>query len=330
MAGRPLVSVLIPAHDAAADLPCALASVCAQTLGAIEAVVVDDASSDDTIAVVEAWRARDPRIRLVRTERNLGPAGARNLGLEAARGEWIALLDSDDALEPGRLARLLEVAEAAGADMIADNLRLLEPGCPDGTAMIPPELLSAPRRIDGADFLIGNLPDRAHPRVSFGFLKPVFRRSFLCERGLWYDQRLRFAEDFDFYLRCLTAGARFWLIPEAGYRYTVRPGSLTATHGADDLLRLRGVDRRLLRRAEVAADDRLRLALCRHLRSIERRLLWRWFTDALKQGDWRRARLTAATSPYRAALVAAELVHALPRITGKRLRRLAPALPVQT
>jgi len=325
--GQPLVSVLIPAHNAAADLPCALASASAQTLRAIEVIVVDDASRDETVRVAAEAAARDARIRLVRSARNLGPAGARNLGLEAARGAWIALLDSDDAFEPERLARLVGIADATGADMVADNLRLIGPGDPGGVAMIPPQRLGAPRRIDAADFLVGNLPDRAHPRISLGFLKPVLRRDFVREHGLRYDERLRFAEDFDFYLRCLIAGARFWLIPHAGYRYALRPGSLTATHEARDLLRLRGVDRRLLRRAEVMADDRLRQALGRHLRSVERRLLWRWFTDALKQRAWRRAWHAAATSPRRAVVVSTELVHALPRIVARRLTPTANAHP---
>jgi hypothetical protein len=147
---------------------------------------------------------------------------------------------------------------------------------------------------------------------------------FLDRHGIRYDGRLRFAEDFDLYLRCLVAGARFWLTPEAGYVYTIREGSLTDTHTARDLLRLRRVDRRLLRRPETAADDRLRAALHRHLRSIDRRAIWRLFTDALKLRAWRRAARIALLSPCSAAIVASELARVLPRRLG-RLRHPAPA-----
>jgi glycosyltransferase involved in cell wall biosynthesis len=326
MTAKPLVSVIIPAHNAASDLPRAVASVVGQTMPALEIVVIDDASSDRTAEVAERLAAADARVVLHRAPHKLGPAGARNLGLEVAQGRWLALLDSDDAYLPGRLEHLLQLGERAAADMVADNLLFSGGGAVGScSVMLPPSLLFAPRQVDAADFLIGNLPDRSHPRVSYGFLKPVFRRDFLDRHGIRYDGRLRFAEDFDLYLRCLVAGARFWLTPEAGYVYTIREGSLTDTHTARDLLRLRRVDRRLLRRPETAGEDRLRAALHRHLRSIDRRAVWRLFTDALKLRAWRRAARIALLSPCSAAIVASELARVLPRRLGRRLRHPAPA-----
>ena len=317
----PRVSVLVAAHDAAMHLPRAIGSALAQSVTDLEVVVVDDASRDATAEVVAELARRDPRVRLIRSPRNLGPAGARNLGLEATRGPWVALLDADDAYQPRRLERLLGLARERRADMVADNL-LLVPAASGGRCevMLPPSLLDQPRRVDAAAFFLGNLPVRGHPRVSYGFLKPLLRRDFLADHDLRYRPELRFAEDFDLYLRCLLAGARFWLIPESGYLYTVSASSVTGRHTARDLLRLRGVDRRLLRRPEVAADPRLHDALGRHARSIDRRLLWRLFTDAGKAGEVRRALGIALASPYRASLVVPELLRALPRLAGKALR----------
>jgi glycosyltransferase involved in cell wall biosynthesis len=328
MTALPLVSVIIPAHNAASDLPRAVASVLDQTVSSLEVVIVDDASSDATAEVAERLAAADPRVVLHRAPRNLGPAGARNLGIEAARGTWLALLDSDDAYLPGRLEALLELAEHTGAEMLADNL--LFAGGPAGgpaTVMLPPDLLRAPRQVGAAGFLIGNLPDRRHPRVSYGFLKPLFRREFLVQHGIRYDGRLRFAEDFDLYLRCLVAGARFWLTPEAGYLYTIREGSLTDTHTARDLLRLRRVDRRLMLGPKAAADRRLHGALRRHLRSIDRRAIWRLFTDALKGRAWRRAARIGLLSSYSACVVASELTRVAPRRLGRLLRPAAATHP---
>jgi glycosyltransferase involved in cell wall biosynthesis len=323
MTAQPLVSVIIPAHDAAADLPRAVASALGQTASSLEVVVVDDASTDRTAEVAERLAEADPRVVLHRAPRNLGPAGARNLGMDLARGTWLALLDSDDAYLPRRLEHLLDLAGRAGADMVADNLLFSGAATTTCSVMLPPGLLRAPRHVDASAFLIGNLPDRRHPRVSYGFLKPILRRDFLVRHGIRYDGRLRFAEDFDLYLRCLVAGARFWLTPEAGYVYTIREGSLTDTHTARDLLRLRVVDRRLLRRPETA-DRGLRAALRRHLRSIDRRAIWRLFTDALKQRSWRRAARIALLSPYSAAIVTSEIVRVAPRRLG-RLPQRAPA-----
>ena len=320
--GAPRVSVLIPAHDAAGRLPRALRSALGQSIEDLEVIVVDDASSDGTFETACRFAAADQRVRVLRNPVNCGPAGARNLALDAARGTWIALLDSDDAYLPARLARLLRFAEREGADMIADNLLLHDAaGRRPGQRMLPPSLLPQPRPVDAAAFLRGNLPVPGHPRVSYGFLKPVFRRSFLEAHGLRY-QRMRFAEDFDLYLRCLLAGARFCLIPEPGYAYTVRGDSLTARHGAGDLVRLRSLDRQLGRDLHGVAGPQLAAALDEHQRSIERRLVWRMFAQSVARGRWRRALRIATRNRTATSLVARELLREGPRHVLRRLRHL--------
>lgn len=325
----PTVSILIPAHDAAARLPRTVRSALAQSASALEVIVVDDASRDATYAIAMALAEQEPRIRVLRSAVNLGPAGARNLALGAARGEWIALLDSDDAFLPGRLARLIRLGEATRADMVADNLLLTEDGERHraGMAMLPPALLDQPARIDAAAFLRGNLPVRGHPRVSFGFLKPLIRRAFLETHGLRYDCGMRFAEDFDLYLRCLLAGAVFWLTPEPGYDYRVHAGSLTARHGARDLVRLRALDRKLLEALEAAPrEPDLVHALNQHLSSIEHRLTWALFGQSLARGRLRRAARIATFSRASALVVGRELVREAPRHLIRRAcrRRKAP------
>ena len=111
-AEAPRVSVIVPAHNAAATLAETLASLTAQTLPAIEVLVVDDASTDGTRDVAARQAAADPRFRLLAFPANRGVAEARNAGLEAARGRWVLFLDSDDWIEPGHLASLLAAAEA--------------------------------------------------------------------------------------------------------------------------------------------------------------------------------------------------------------------------
>ncbi len=102
MADLPDISVVLATYNRAACLPRAIASVLAQDGARFELIVVDDASTDGTPAYLAGLA--DPRIRVIRAERNLGPSGARNLGLAAARADIVAFLDSDDAYRPGRLA----------------------------------------------------------------------------------------------------------------------------------------------------------------------------------------------------------------------------------
>jgi glycosyltransferase involved in cell wall biosynthesis len=100
----PLVSVIIPCFNASQTLPTALRSLQAQSWPAMEIIVVDDASSDDSAAVVEQFSAGDPRIRLLRQSENQGAYAARNAGLASARGDFITTHDSDDWSHPEKIA----------------------------------------------------------------------------------------------------------------------------------------------------------------------------------------------------------------------------------
>lgn len=99
----PLVSVIIPCHNQAQYLPDALESLLTQSLQDWECIIVDDGSSDNTIEVASAYALRDSRIRLV-PQKNRGVAGARNRGIDEAKGDWFQFLDSDDLLLPNKLA----------------------------------------------------------------------------------------------------------------------------------------------------------------------------------------------------------------------------------
>lgn len=110
---RPDVTVVIPTRDRAPMLRQALRSALAQDVD-LEVVVVDEASSDGTSAMLAAWG--DPRIRVVHHERPLGVAAARNAGIEQARAETIAFLDDDDLWFRGKLRSQLDAMATAGAD----------------------------------------------------------------------------------------------------------------------------------------------------------------------------------------------------------------------
>ena len=110
---KALVSVIIPAFNAAADIRQALDSVLAQTYKAIEVIVVDDGSSDSTSAIVEEFVARDARVQLVR-QTNAGVGAARNAAIHKARGKYIAPLDADDFWFPEKLEKQVACVEQFG------------------------------------------------------------------------------------------------------------------------------------------------------------------------------------------------------------------------
>ncbi len=111
------ISVIIPVFNRRQEVLRALASALAQTLPPDEILIVDDASTDGSAEAVAALQ--EPRIRIMRHAHNRGAAAARNTGIEAARGDWIAFLDSDDEWDKRKLALQLEALRHAPADTAA-------------------------------------------------------------------------------------------------------------------------------------------------------------------------------------------------------------------
>ncbi|CAN7196606.1 glycosyltransferase [Microbacterium foliorum] len=118
MNATPLVSIVVPVFNDADVISSALDSCVRQTLTAIEIIVVDDASTDDTAAIVERHIASDPRIRLIRQEQNASAYQARRAGILAAKAEHLLFLDGDDELAEAAAEAALAKATATGADLV--------------------------------------------------------------------------------------------------------------------------------------------------------------------------------------------------------------------
>jgi glycosyltransferase involved in cell wall biosynthesis len=112
----PVVSVVIPTFDRVAFLSRAIECVLEQTFADLEVIVVDDGPTDAIAALVDGHG--DPRVRLVRHGTNQGVAAARNTGISASRGEYVAFLDDDDLWLPTKLERQIEVFETDSADVV--------------------------------------------------------------------------------------------------------------------------------------------------------------------------------------------------------------------
>lgn len=224
MTAPPVVSVIMANYRGAAHLARAMASVLAQTERRLELILADDASDDDSVAIARRFAEQDPRVRVIASARNAGPAATRNLALDMAEGTWIAVVDSDDLIHPERLARLIGAAENAGVDMVADDLVYFgDVPEPVGRTLLQPMALASPMVLGPAPYLRSNDGGSALPR--FGYLKPVIRRAVLAE--LRYDPDLRIGEDHDLVLRLMIGGARLLLVPDPLYAYRRHGASIS-------------------------------------------------------------------------------------------------------
>lgn len=117
MDSRPKVSVIIPAYNALEVLPRCVQSVLGQTLDEIEVVIVNDGSTDGSLAVLDGYSDSDKRVRVIHKE-NGGVSAARNDGLRFAKGEYVFFCDADDWLEPTALEELYVRAVQSGSDIV--------------------------------------------------------------------------------------------------------------------------------------------------------------------------------------------------------------------
>lgn len=122
---RPRVSVVIPSYNHARFLPETIASVLNQTLESLELIVIDDGSRDESWAVIQHAAAGDSRI-IARRQQNAGAHAAINAGLQIAKGEFLAILNSDDRFHPERLATLTALAEDDGLDFVCTGQILID------------------------------------------------------------------------------------------------------------------------------------------------------------------------------------------------------------
>jgi succinoglycan biosynthesis protein ExoO len=281
---RPVVSVITANHNGARSLPAAIGSVLAQTLKPLELIVVDDGSTDDSAAVVAEAADRDRRVRLIVQPRNAGPGAARNRGIEAAQGRYLAILDSDDLMAPDRLKRLTARAAADGADVVADNLLAFDDGAaPDrGKPFLDPAWFEAPCWVSLAE-VIGSSRMYAR-RPGLGYLKPLINAAALKTSGVRYDETLRIGEDYDLLLRLLANGLRLRLDPTAGYRYRRHTGSVSHAMAGDHLRAMQRADRAFEADFPNLPPDAEEAQAARR-RSLERALAYDEIIRRLKAGN---------------------------------------------
>lgn len=220
-ATQPLLSVVVPLYNDARFVEAALDSALAQSYRNIEVVVIDDASTDNSAAIVEAVRHRDPRVRLLRHPVNRGLPAARNTGLRVAEGYAVAFLDSDDLLLADSLWDRHEALARAATDPAVAGSYCRIHSMPESGGGLTVRLLPLARAGDTVVTFLqrdGECPFPVHA--------PLIRRDVLVALGGFDEAMTSGCEDWDLWQRLLRRG--FVVVPSNSFggAYRARTGSM--------------------------------------------------------------------------------------------------------
>lgn len=310
----PDVTFVIAAYNSADTIVRAVESALMQKDVTLEVIVIDDCSSDNTIKTVLSMAEVDPRVRLIALENNRGPGGARNAGLSQARGRWIAVLDADDTLKPDRLARMVACAATTGAQIVVDNLDVVS-GDGQCRRMFDERLLADQPILGLPAFIESNILFRSGH--NFGYMKPIFERSFLEAHDLRFDESLRIGEDYLLLASALAGGGICAVEPVAGYTYHIREGSISRVLKQHHVEAMLASDKTFLETYRL--DGPAMAAQRRRTRSLKTASAFVALVDHLKQRSFAGAVGVAIAHP-------SALWHLRMPITVRLQRIIAPLL----
>jgi peptidoglycan/xylan/chitin deacetylase (PgdA/CDA1 family) len=213
---KPIISIVMPAYNAANHLSEAIESVHQQTFDAWELVVVDDGSTDETASIVNEWSARDPRVRLLQ-QVNQGASAARDAGLRDAVGTWVAFLDADDWIDTDFMKKMYRPLRRSGLDGTF---------CAAADVVENGEWGKVWRPVPREDFFPTMAVD-CPIAVHCGLL----RRQLVLDVGGW-DHKLQTSEDWDLWQRLARTKARFKNLDAVLAFIRLRQGSLSRSYPA--------------------------------------------------------------------------------------------------
>jgi hypothetical protein len=268
----PLVSVVIPAKNAGARLAQALGAATSQTHADVEIILVDDASTDDSIARARAALATSGRPHTIVDGGGKGASHARNLGLTHAQGAFIQWLDADDEIAASKISRQLEAIRGTEAIAVSDYGIVVGDGAKRTLNAIPVVLSDDPL----LDFLLGLAPQIG----SFLFPRPLADR--LHALGV-FDPTTDLAEDREYMTLAALVGARFTHVPLVSLLYSVSPDK-KPPKGRAWSAALASIHARLRKHAEASSvvprTDDHRWALAQDWR------LYEWTVKEIATSPW--------------------------------------------
>lgn len=204
----PILSIIVPVYNASTTLDACIESVLLQDYSDYELILIDDGSNDGSDKKCHAAAKKDNRIKAI-VKGNEGVSATRNRGIDAAVGDYIVFLDSDDTLLPGALSALME---ASDEDLIVGGLVHVIPACPSGFLNVPSKGTFSIKDVSAIEQLLCEI------FVTAPWSKR-FKRSIINKYGLRFNNRMFYGEDTDFVYRYIAVIERIATIEWAVTRY---------------------------------------------------------------------------------------------------------------
>ena len=228
MEQRPILSIIVPVYRAEAYLPACIDALAAQTRGDFEAIFVDDGSPDGSAAILEQAAKADPRIRVIRKE-NGGVSTARNAGIEAAQGKYLAFVDSDDLITPDFNSRMVDAAETYGADLVlCGYTRFRGTWEQDHEPMQDP--ITVLERVE--DLLLFYTEPRTN-LFAVSVWGKLYRADLIRAHNVRFDPAISYEEDNNFNADYFAHIRKTAVIKDCMYRYRQQEESLSKGYRAD-------------------------------------------------------------------------------------------------
>lgn len=228
------VSIIMPAYNTAPYLGQALASLQQSLKDDYEVWLIDDGSEDDTFHLLRQFADQHPNIHTL-TQKNSGPAHARNVGLTYASGEYIYFMDSDDYIEPDSIDILVQTIEQDQTDVVVSGIYEEVPGTVTEVRYSACQFQSRQEYLQQAVALWDT-----HLLYTMG--NKIYRTSFLRENNICFPEEYVFGEDTRFNMKVFAVAQRISILDKSYYHYVrERPGS-TTTRYKDGLFEIRNTE----------------------------------------------------------------------------------------
>lgn len=226
-----MISVIIPAYNAANCLSQCIDSILAQTYSDFEVIIVDDGSVDNTYQVCKEYVSRDSRVRCIRQD-NAGVSVARNRGIDVAKGSWLAFVDADDTVDSRYLEDMFDSAIQYKSDLVFCGFSV------SGTSLRKDDIAVLRECCGGAESGVVNsnqIIDRTicidPAKMLYGYIwRNLFSAKLLSDHHIRFQNEFKISEDYQFILFCLIYSKTISIVAKPLYHYKVNDLSVTTKY----------------------------------------------------------------------------------------------------